>query len=346
MTRHVPIWAIVVTAALAGCGDDDDAGASWQVVHRELPGALMSVWGTSENDVWAVGGDPPEDDLGPMVLHFDGSEWTRLETGEIGDLWWVFGFAGGPVYMGGAGGMILRCGGDGVPPRSCDEDGAFTRMTTPGTDTVFGIWGASPTEMWAVGGASGGARGAFAWRLDGDVWALAEGFPDELVEQGAVWKVYGAGPDDVWLVGTAGMIVHWDGEAFTASRAGGESLFTVHQNGGRFVTVGGFGTGRVLELDGETWNDVSPAGADPLVGVCLTATGGTAVGQYGAVFERAADGTWEHQDTGVLLDETLHSVWIDPAGGRWAVGGQVFAFPLVRGVMLHYGAPVPSGGLQ
>lgn len=335
MTRGVPFWATVAAAGLMlGCGDGDDPHESrWQVVHRELPGALLSVWGTTASDVWAVGGDPG-DGLGPMVLHYDGESWSRLETGHTGDLWWTFGFAGGPLFMGGAGGAILRY-----------EAGELTPMTTPGTDTVFGIWGSSPTEMWAVGGASGGSQGAFAWRLEGDEWVVAPGFPAELADRGAIWKVYGRGTDDVWLVGTAGLVLHWDGTSFsTGNTGGGESLFTVHANGDRFVAVGGFGTGIVLEHDGTDWVDMSPDAADPLVGVCLTPNGGTAVGQYGAVFERGAGG-WQAEDTGFLLDETLHSVWIDPDGGRWAVGGQVFAFPLVRGVMLHHGPAVPEGGI-
>ena len=334
MTRSVPFWATLVAAGLAGCGGDDPAEQSWQVVHRELPGALLSVWGTSTTDVWAVGGDPG-DGAGPMVIHYDGSEWTRLETGHVGDLWWTFGFTGGPVYMGGAGGTILRY-----------EDGAFSPMTTPGTQTVFGIWGSSPSEMSAVGGATGGAQGAFAWRLEGDEWVAAPGFPAELADTDAIWKVYGHGADDVWLVGTRGTIVHYDGEAFSTANPGtGESLFTVHGNGEHFAAVGGFGTGIILETDdGNHWVDASPRAAQPLVGVCLTQDGGTAVGQFGAVYERVG-GAWQEDDTGFLLDETLHSVWIDPTGGRWAVGGQVLAFPLIRGVMLHHGLAVHDGGI-
>lgn len=339
MTRGVPYWATFVAFGLigiggTGCGDDDEPEqASWQIVHRDLPGALLSVWGSSATDVWAVGGDPG-DGHGPMVLRYDGEAWARVETGHTGDLWWVFGFTGGPVYMGGAGGTILRW-----------QDGVLEPMTTPGTDTVFGIWGASRNELWAVGGASGGAQGAFAWRLDGDAWVAAPGFPAELAATDAIWKVHGRSADDVWLVGTRGTVVHWDGSVFTAGNAGtGESLFTVHASSTSFVAVGGFGTGLVLENDGSGWVNASPEGAAPLVGVCLTDEGGTAVGQYGAVFERDGAG-WHEQDTGFLLDETLHSVWIDPTGGVWSVGGQVSAFPLIRGVMVHYGPTVAEGGL-
>ena len=121
------------------------------MVFEDLDGALMSVWASAPDEVWAVGADDGE---GSLVLRYDGQAWTRLATGTSGDLWWVFGFEGGPVFAGGDGGQILRYDG---------ASETFESMTTPGAGTVYGIWGASPTEMWAVGGSSGGADGAFAW---------------------------------------------------------------------------------------------------------------------------------------------------------------------------------------
>ena len=45
---------------------------------------------------------------------------------------------------------------------------------------------------------------------------------------------------------------------------------------------------------------------------------------------------------GIELDESLHSVWIDPSGGVWAVGGQVLVPPFVDGVVVHQGTHVPE----
>ena len=334
------VLAAALAVACPACGgdDDDDAGdvdagdpgAAWELVEQGLPGALLSIWGTAADDIWAVGSDP--DGEGPTVLRYDGAAWTPFDTGTIGDLWWVFGAGGEAVYMGGAGGRILAVEGGGV-----------TVMETPRTDVVvFGIWGCSADEVWAVGGALGGASGAFAWRLergdDGDRWVEAPGFPAEVAEGDALWKAYGRACDDVWMVGTDGLALHWDGEAFAGERAGGESLFTVHAAADRFVAVGGFGTGTLIENDGTGWVDASPEDVSPLVGVCLTPTGGVAVGQYAAVVERAggaAGARWSAIDTGLSVDRTLHSVWIDPDGGTWAVGGQVLNTPFVDGLLLH-----------
>ena len=303
---------------------------------RSLPGALISVWGTSTTDVWATGADPG-DGLGPMVLHFDGAGWTRLDTGTRGDLWWVFGFAGGPVFFGGQGGRILRY-----------SAGLFETMptpATPGTSIVFGIWGSAPDDVWAVGGT--GTSGAFAWRFDGVSWADAPGLPASLGSSASLFKVWGTAANDVWLVGTGGTIVHHDGlSATVAPPVTTRTLFTVHAaSTARSAAVGGGAAGVILENDGAGWVDVSPAGTALLFGVSLSATNaddGYAVGLGGAVVRRSASG-WAPEPTGLDVYETLHAVWIDPGGGVWAAGGQVFAPPLVQGVLIHRGAPVPGG---
>jgi hypothetical protein len=328
-------------AGLLACGSDEpsEPEPAWQLVQDELPAALLSVWGTGSNDVWSVGADTG-DGTGPLVLHLEGGSWSRLATGASGDLWWVFGFEGGPIFMGGAGGMILRY-----------EAGAFTRMDTPGSGVVFGLWGSAPDEMWAVGGEAGGSRGAFAWRLESGSWASVPGFPTELAETDALWKIYGRGANDVWMVGTGGKMLHWDGSALSPGFAGlAESLFTVHGNSQRFAAVGGFGTGLLLEqavgaAASEPWVNRSPAGAPSIIGVCLAEGDGYAVGEFGYVARRGAT-QWATEETGlesVFGSRSLHSVWLDPAGGAWTVGGQVRVPPLTRGVMLHRGESVPSG---
>jgi hypothetical protein len=318
----------------AACGDDAPEDR-WFLVHDDLDGALMSVWGSAADDVWAVGARGAAGD--PTVMHFDGAAWETLPTGETGDLWWVFGFDGGPVYMGGTGGMILRY-----------EGGNFTRMTTPGTNIVFGIWGSSETDLWAVGGAGGGSSGAFAWRLDttSDEWVDAPGFPAGLAESDAMWKVWGRSAHEVWIVGTRGKMVSWDGSAFTEVTVGGESLFTVHADGDRFAAVGGIGGGVLLENDGlGAWTNATPDGAPGLVGVALIDGGnGWAAGQYGFIYRRTSAG-WAEDVHGITLNglQSFHAVWVDPEGGVWMVGGEVTALPLVNGVMIHRGPSVPGG---
>jgi len=331
-----PLLLLTTTA----CGEDPpasgaDAGpvSSWQLVQRELPGALLSVWGASSTDVWIVGADA-RDGTGPIVLHYEGGAFERLQTGQTqGDLWWVFGFSGGPVYMGGAGGVILRY-----------EGGTFTKMTTPTTDTVFGIWGSAPDDVWAVGGTVD--SNGFAWRLQGDAWVEGPSFPVD-VSGAAIWKIFGTSKSDAWLVGSSGMSFHWDGAALTVGQTGvGSSLFTVHANARRYVAVGGLATGIIVENEGSGWaaapGDAAPYG---VTGVSLAADDrGVAVGQYGSVYLRDADG-WHAEETGFSIQEDLHGALWDSAGEIWAVGGRTASYPLVEGVLLHKGQPIMGGGI-
>jgi hypothetical protein len=336
MTRTAGQFALIVSLCLGACTDDPMAvDVDWQIVHRDLPGALLSVWGTRSTDVWAVGGDA-QDGSGPMVIHFDGDAWARVPTGETqGNLWWVFGFAGGPMYMGGDGGVILR-----------HEDGVFTRMTTPGTDTVFGIWGANPDDVWAVGGASD-STGGFAWRLAGDTWVPEPTLPADVASSAAIWKIFGTGPGDAWLVGSQGVALRWDGTTLTPGVTGvGSSLFTVHAHDGDYTAVGGLASGIIVEHDGAQWNNVTP---DPppmgLAGVTRGPEGfGVAVGSFGAVYTRS-DAGWAPAELGFTVGVNLHGSWIDERGGVWAVGGQTFSPPYNEGALIHRGASITAEGL-
>ncbi len=336
-------FPLSLLCSLVACGDDtstnQDDDEPWQTVYEQLDGALLSVWGTAADDVWAVGADARDGD-GPLILHFDGDEWERLDSGqEAGTLWWVFGFDGGPVFMGGDGGVVLRY-----------DDGEFELMDTPGTETVFGIWGADADDVWAVGGASE-STGGFAWRYDGESWSEEASLPDEVRADAAVWKVHGSASDQAWLVGSNGVALEWDGDELSETDTGvGSSLFTVHTQGARVAAVGGLVTGIIVERDasGGEWEIVTPEAEPPgLAGVALGENGGgIAVGNYGSVLERdPKNGGWEEIDTGASLNENLHGVWIDPAGGVWAVGGQTLSEPFTDGVLIHRGDPVPGGSL-
>lgn len=329
---------VALSSCLLACPAEPEPPAedNWELVHQGLSGALLSVWGTSSTDVWAVGGDALDGE-GPLVVHFDGETWERVATGQpSGALWWVFGFANGPIYMGGEGGVILRY-----------DNGDVTPMTTPGTNTVFGLWGSSPDDMWAVGGASD-ATGGFAWRLSGDAWIEEPTLPAEVPTGAAIWKMYGTGPDDAWLVGSNGVALHWDGSTLTQGDTGvGTSLFTVHANDDLYAAVGGTASGIIVEYQDGAWSNVTPDPPPPgLSGVVLDADGtGIAVGTYGVVLARSADGEWTEQDLDFNIPHTLHGAWLDDTGAAWAVGGQVYSPPFDEGLLIHRGPSIPSEGL-
>src|SRR5579883_76551 len=159
------------------------AAPQWQLLASELPSALLSVSGRSPDDVYAVGADKGQ---GPLVLHFDGTRWQELHTGQRGDLWWVQALPNGPVLMAGAGGMVLRFDGE-----------RFERLNTPGLgrQPVYGVWGTRGDEFYAVGSANG--RSGFVWHCRHGAFETEE-LPVEALrmtsgELPGFFKVFGLG---------------------------------------------------------------------------------------------------------------------------------------------------------
>ena len=337
-----PLLALVV--AMMGCPNPSPTGR-WSIVGQRLPEAMLSITGRSASDVWTVGADKGQ---GPAVLHYDGASWTRLATGQRGHLWWVHAFSDGTAMMGGAGGMILRYDGT-----------TFTRMETPGLGrhTVFGIWGSSPSDVYAVGGASN--RGGFIWHYDGTTWSdvpLPRHIPmltfdvtgeDDPTDVPGLFKVWGDGAGTVWVVGGANTILRstMSGpfEVVSAGLATASTLFTVSGNANLVVTVGGGSNGLLLEGTAGTFADRSPPLSGLIQGISVQADGTAwASGQRASMFQRT-NNAWVEVDTGLAFEtmiQSLHATWVDPTGGVWAVGGSVLSTDLDNGAVIHFGGDV------
>ncbi|MEO6950242.1 MAG: vanadium-dependent haloperoxidase [Polyangia bacterium] len=317
--------ALSLLVGLCAC---EGAPPTWSAVTpAPLAEALLSVGGTSASDVWAVGSDKGS---GPIVLHFDGSTWSRIATNTRGTLWWVHAFADGTVYAAGAGATILRWDGT-----------AFSRMTTPGlaAATVFGVWGRSPYDAYAVGSVSG--RDGFVWHWDGTTWAVVD-VPHDLrgdtSEAPGFFKVAGDATH-VFVVGAHGNLLQRDGDGpfSPIATATTDTLYTVATDGDHHAEVGGGATGVLID-DART---STPVDAGLLQGLAF-GPGGAAIatGADGAIYERSSSG-WARQHTGLAMNiESLHAAWIDPDGGQWAVGGNVLSSSLDGGVLLHRGATI------
>ncbi len=299
--------------------------------------ALMSVHGTSANDVWLVGADHG---AGPLVLHWDGAAWQRPETGANGDMWWVHALPNGVVHMAGARGLLLVY-----------RDGVFDQQAAPSAEglgkraepIVFGVWAASEGDVYAVGSVEG--SGGFLWHSDGQIWQAVP-LPDLPVDgdgrRAGLFKVWGVSAEDVWLVGESGVVLRGNAAAGFARVESGtdERLFTVHAAGDRLAIVGGTANGWGLELQRSELVANTPPGAGPLQGVNISEDGAIwAAGLGGNVFHREApEADWQNVITGVPV-QSLHAVWVDPDGGVWTVGGRVLTLDLDRGVALHRSLP-------
>lgn len=304
---------------VAACGASDPSPApTWTLLRHDEPAALLSIWGADANDVWVVGGRA-ELAGGPTVLHYrDG--WTRVDTGEQSlDLWSAFGLSADDIFFGGSGGAILRFHG-----------GGFERMTTPRTGTIFGLWGASDTDVWAVG--DGGSAGPIVWRFDGTQWTEPP-LPSGVTSR--VFKVHGQNAADVWMSCADGSVLHWQGTSIERQTTGvSEPLFSIVTTPGGVVAVGGGDyEGKIVE-HATDWSE--PPLSVPIVWRGSAARGTTVyvVGELGVVAKREA-GVWNVVEQH-LTQENFHAAWVDPDGGLWGAGGEFDRTPLTANGILAY----------
>jgi hypothetical protein len=327
-------------SSLAFVGNDGVAamvnGAGFASVTTGTTRALNGVHLTSETSVVAVG------DSGVLLVG-EGLAWRREETGLGEDLRDVHGVPG-DLWIVGEGGALLHDNGDGwalmqgvlsgdfhAVWRVSDEvvlaAGANGQVVELGSDTPRGYAGTlgrdDLLDLWATsdGGliVAVGQGGAIFTRRSGGAWEAVDAGTSQTLD-----TVWGSGPDDVWVAGRAGTLVHFDGTAWTRV----ETPSTAALNGlwgdarDRFYLAGSGGT--VLVWDGEVWAGVTGGTTNNLRSVFLrSAVDGWAVGAQGTVLRFRGLG-WAK--TPVMLDpetelaDELHAVWSFSGSDAWAVG--------------------------
>jgi hypothetical protein len=185
------------------------AATSWEW-ENPLPqgNAILGMWGSSAEDVWAVG------ERG-LLLHFDGRTWTRQDAGVQTHLRDIWGRAGDDVYVAMETHELLHFDGTRWSTVSTGFSGSIRALSGGPGGEIFAAGGdrrGHAAELrWLhtghgrvrpvdLGGRSRPGRGRrlphrppLQWRpLERD--PLAEGF-------GAYWDIWGSGPDDLYVIG-------------------------------------------------------------------------------------------------------------------------------------------------
>lgn len=306
-------------------GTDTDPEAGWQrVVQADASqGALMSVWGSSPDDVFVVGGQL--EPLTGTALHYDGSTWTS-ETLPVDTpmLHWVYGVDDRVWAVGRAGAILVR------------DAGEWTAEVS-GTDRIlWGIWGASADELWAVGG-DGVSDAPVLVRREGasETWSQVD-LPPLSVATHGLFKIWGRAADDVWIVGDLGASLHWDGVAWTDHSTTDNvdliSLWGSPSEG--VVAVGGRASGRIVRLGDQSWSGETFE-LPGLNGVWVDPSGPiTVVGNMGTILALDPGGfEVTPEDSGTAA--VLHAVFGFEGGPRFAVGGSLLSPPPYTGVVLQ-----------
>ena len=330
-------WFLYAALASVACGDDShppmpDANPleQWTVVASSdtTDGALTSVWAAG-NDMFVTGGKGLVGmSGGGVILHYDGAHWDRTPTAQF--MWWIFGFTKTNVWAVGQGGLIEHYDGS-----------AWTQTPAPTgfTGTLSGIWGASPNDIWAVGGSADAPPVPTVLHWNGTQWSSVS---SGTTETGQIFKVWGADASHVYAVGDRGIVLAFDGNAWSqVPRATSGQLVTDCGSAANDVwAVGGMQNAAVLHYDGSQWTPLQDTGLLPPLLGCTVAAGGTllVVGRQGFIAWRAAN-MWHPIDPMPTVD-CLHNV-APYAGGYVAVGGNLLSPASgLHGVMIRSGSAI------
>jgi hypothetical protein len=185
---------------------------------------LYGIWGTGDDDLWAVGGRP---DIDGVILHKDATGWHTLPSPTASGAYFkVWGAAADDVFVCGQGGTVVHWDGANFTPQ---PTGASMR------DTLFTIAGRAPNDVYAVGGLGT----AVALHYDGAHWApLGDAL---LAQTGALAGVAVDSDGTVVMVGANGTVLRGrPGALYDESRAAvSDDLHAAAILGGEVFAVGG-----------------------------------------------------------------------------------------------------------
>ncbi len=202
-------------------------GNSWSQMESGTTETLHSVWGSSGDDVYAIGDN--------VMLHYDGTTWTL--TGDGGSCIW--GSASGSVY-------IMRELGP--------DTGVLITNGIGWSCRCFDLWGTADGESFIVGKYyDNGLKDPFVAYHDGNKWSEIWKDPTVTPEFSGLMHaeklsgIWASSSDDICACGTMRTILHYDGNRWTWLSITGDdngiSLYDVWGGApGNAVFVGGKGT--------------------------------------------------------------------------------------------------------
>ena len=285
-------------------------------------GAVFSVWGDGPGNVVAVGGQPQ---AGLILRYVDGAWVGEAPPPLTPRLSWVHGI-GGKLHAVGFFGAALR------------HDGAAWVREESGVDApLWGVWGARPDELWAVGGA-GTTDPPVMLRGDGEGGWTPVDVAAVSGESTALYKVWGRAADDVFAIGARGLVLHYDGASWRAEASRTTATLIgisgAADGSGDVVVAGGRSSGVVLRRRGGIWEPLHLPDQPGLDGAWVDADGAATVVGRGGFIGVFPPGTraWVPEESGV--SDELHAVFGVPGGPVFAVGGRFEAAPYT-GVILR-----------
>jgi hypothetical protein len=303
--------------------------------------ALTAIWGSAQNDVWAVG-------AAGTAIHWDGTAWKPYPIPTGHTLFGVWGSGSGELWT--ASTYTAAFHGTIHEEDASVEWTPLPALPVPMINDLYpalaSVWGRAADDVWIGGGDKVGYPYARVWRTrpgaDGGVaWQTLS--PCMLTSDcPAVRAIWGRADDDIWLVGDKGRTYHArladGGVAFTAIESNTTRPLRAvwGANADNVWAAGDEGVIRKASATATTWTDVDVPTTYDLRGLWGSSANDVwAVGAYGTILH--FDGNeWTLATAAFPVGPTptLYAVWGSGPDDVWIVGD---------GIVLHRSGPTKSG---
>lgn len=231
----------VITVQCDGVRRKSGSPQAWQLLQPAPDYAcLEDVWVTpGASQIFAVGSGYTVNPLREgLVVHWDGTQWTRTYLPGVQELMGVWGLDATHVWAVGYGSPDGR-----QMPHVFFWDGAgWTEMVIPeemGGGMLQAVWAGAPDDVWVVG------TRVLHW--DGEFWI--EHFPHQY--NGNYQDVWGSGPGNVFLAGS--VVAHWNGTGWNSFVPRTQGYGVWGSGPGDVYVVGG----HTLHYNGSAWTEVN-----------------------------------------------------------------------------------------
>lgn len=272
-----------------------------------LAGTLLDIQASAADDVWVAERGTGPSGIGSVAraAHWNGTTWTGYDQSAAAEFSSIGVAAGGVVFA-----------GSNVGPWALSGD---TFIASPGALNISfkELWVAASDAAWALTGTN-----AAIYAFDGTTW---QAVPHTLSSASIQWRdVWGLGRTDVWVAGSSGMTMHWDGTSWTpyatpSSTAKLSGIWAFDSTHAWTISEDNL----VFAWDGTKWaaSTTLSGGLGALHGCSLTelwASGGASATPDVHRFDGA---TWTRSNTGVAHFIGAPRLWCVAPGDVWLLSG-------------------------
>jgi hypothetical protein len=232
MNRKLAIHTIVIILMSLFVVTNSSFAQYWSLMDSGITEEyLWGVWGTSENNVYAVGGGMWEN-FSCVILHYDGTSWSEVECITENRLENIWGTSENDIFAVGTGGTIVHYNGY-----------SWSEMESGTTETLTDVWCNTENDVFTVG-----AEGTIL-HYDGSSWSKMESGTTDLL-----MSIWGSSGTDIFTVSKEGAILHYNGYSWSAMESGTtEFLLGVWGSSSNDVFVVSW-NGSIIHYDGVVWS--------------------------------------------------------------------------------------------